>query len=435
MYMVKYFNQKVWLSVEILGQARGFRGSPVRDVLAESIDYAFEQNSPDIRVYSFLKQLPPGDLDGELRMIGFGKAGRGMYRGAKKFFGEKISRAGIILPLSEGEKFEPPFLPGNHPLLGKESIESSKKILELLSGLTKDDVVIVLISGGGSSLFEILREGVELSRYNETVNCLMRNGANIKELNAARYLYSRTKGGGLLEFTHPARVRGLIVSDVPGDNEETVASGPTSRPPERHLIESVIAKYGKMCTLPRAVQEYRRSFYRSENYVVLRNSDFVKSIVHRVEHHGLRGIDVGSGIEGNTESVARFLVDRMRSEYRKTNSPVTVVGGGETFTKRIGNGRGGRNLELTLRVLLLMDKDEEFAFGSIGTDGMDGSSNAMGAIVDDETLRILDRKLILDSLSRSESLSPLIMSQDVLFTGPTGTNVSDIFVGYYAGTG
>ena len=114
---------------------------------------------------------------------------------------------------------------------------------------------------------------------------------------------------------------------------------------------------------------------------------------------------------------------------------MTVVGGGETFTKRIGNGKGGRNLELALRVLLLMDKDEEFAFGSIGTDGMDGSSNAMGAIVDDETFRILDRKLILDSLSRSESLSPLIMSQDVLFTGPTGTNVSDIFVGYYAGTG
>ena len=421
--------------MEILGQARGFRGSPIRDVLVESIDYAFEQNSPENRVYSFLSEFRLGDFDGELRIIGFGKAARGMYKGAKKFFGEKISRAGVILPLAEGEKFEPPFLQGNHPLLGKESIESSKKILELLRGLTKDDFVIVLISGGGSSLFEVLRDGVELSRYNETVNCLMRNGANITELNAVRYLYSKTKGGGLLEFAHPARVLGLIVSDVPGDKEETVASGPTSRPPERQVIENVIAKYNRICTLPNDIKGSRRSSYGAENYVVLRNSDFVKSIVQRVEHHGLRGIDVGSGIEGDTENIARFLVGRMRSEYGKTNGPVTVVGGGETFTKRIGNGKGGRNLELALRVLLLMDKNEEFTFGSIGTDGMDGSSNAMGAIVDDETLRILDRELILDSLSRSESLRPLIISQDVLFTGPTGTNVSDIFVGYYAGTG
>lgn len=433
--MVKYFNPKIWLFVEILGQARGFRGSPVRDMLVESIDYAFEQNAPEVRVHSFLSKYPLDDFEGELRVIGFGKAASGMYKGVKKFFGERISRAGIIIPFAEGGKFDPPFLPGNHPLPGKESIDSSKMIIEMLEGLTKDDMVIALVSGGGSSMLEILRDGVELSKYNETINCLMRNGANITELNAVRYLFSKTKGGGLLRFTSPARVLGLIVSDVPGDKEEIVASGPTARPPEPKLIERAIERYGKTCNLPYVKDEAISSIYHAENHVILRNSDFVKTIIQRVEYHGIRGIDLGSGIEGNTENVAKLIVDRMRSEYRRTNSPFTVVGGGETFTKRIGEGKGGRNLELALRVLLLMDKDEEFAFGSIGTDGMDGSSNAMGAIVDDETPRIIDRKLILDSLSRSESLRPLIMSQDVLFTGPTGTNVSDIFIGYYAGTG
>ncbi|MGC8562543.1 MAG: glycerate kinase type-2 family protein [Thermoplasmata archaeon] len=420
--------------MEILGQARGFRGGPIRDMIVESIDFAFEQNSPDTRVLSFLNKYSFAKFDGKLRVIGFGKAARGMYLGVKKFFGSRISAAGVILPSLEGEKFDLPFLHGNHPLPGNESIESSIKLIELLNGITRNDLVIVLVSGGGSSLFEIMRDGVKLDEYNETINCMMRNGANISELNAIRYLYSKTKGGGLLDYTYPAKVVSLIISDVPGDNIETIASGPTSRPPEKLLIEQTLAKYGKSCTLPEMVEKPSIVTYEAENYVILRNSDFVRSIIQKIRDHGIRGIDLGSEIEGDTQSVAKLLVDRMRSEYRKANDPVIVVGGGETSTKRVGQGKGGRNLELALRVSLLMERNEEFTFGSIGTDGMDGSSNAMGAIVDGETLKMLDRKFVLESLSKSESLEPLIMSQDVLFTGFTGTNVSDIFVGYYSGT-
>ncbi len=412
---------------------REIRGSPIRDWILGAIERAFESNDPREKVIEFLRKKVDLEIEGNLYVIGFGKAAKGMYKGTVDYFGERISMAIIIVPFAKDEILEYPYLPGNHPLPSAETLESSKKLLNEIRGLKEDDLVLALISGGGSSVFEILRGNLEIERYNEVVRCLMENGANISEINAIRYLFSEVKGGGLLKYTHPAKVIGLIISDVPGDNEDVVASGPTAKPPSSDQITQTLKKYVGVCNIPAV--EVERAGIRSmaENHIILRNSDFVNSVFAGMRSPNLKGINLGSGIEGSTEYVATLLVERMRNEFKLAGSPIFIVGGGETSTRLRGSGIGGRNLELALRVLMLMDEKEGFAFASIATDGIDGSSKAMGAIVDSGSYEYLSKPFIQENLSRSNSLEPLEISRDVIFTGPTGNNVADLFVGYYRG--
>jgi glycerate 2-kinase len=421
--------------VEFLRDLRGFRRTPFRDEIVNSIDYAFAKNLPEQRVLSFLSQKRDLEIEGKLVVVGFGKAGRGMYEGARRFFADRISTARMIIPAQAKEELEYPFLQGNHPFPAKESIKNSKLLIGSLKNLEREDLVLVLISGGGSSLFEIPRKGVRLEKYNRTISCMMKNGANIEEMNAVRSLFSRTKGGGLLNFTYPARVLSLIISDVPGDSESIVASGPTSVPQKQTLIRKTLVRYKQCGEIPQVSREKPVKSYKADNNVILKNSDFVSAIHERLVERGFVSANIGSGIVGNTDLVAKYLVNKMRSFHKEEKKPIFIVGGGETSTRFTGKGIGGRNLELTLKVLLLMKKNEEFAFGSIGTDGQDGTSGAMGAIVDNDTLKSLDREFIVSELSKSESLEPLKLTQDVLFTGNTGTNVADILIGYYAGIG
>ncbi len=421
--------------MELFKELSGFRMSPVREDMIHVLGSAFKENLPETKVFEYLRRGVSPEPKGRLVVIGFGKASQGMYEGVKRFFGNRISNSAIIAPVEAYRDFEPPLLPGNHPLPSRESIESSRIVMDLLTGLKEEDLVIVLISGGGSSLFEVLKDGVDLSSYNRVIECMMRNGASISEVNAIRYLFSEVKGGGLLRYTYPANVLGLVISDVPGDSIWTIASGPTSNPPDQSFVEKVSMKFGGLCSipLPQYTIEYPKS--RSRNEIVLRNSDFVSSICRGLVKKGYRVHDVGSGIVGDTSTVAKLFVDKMREDYNENRSPIFVVGGGESSTEVKGNGTGGRNLETSMKVLLLMEDEEIFAFGSIGTDGIDGSSKAMGAIVDNSSLKTLKREYIRESLSRSESLKPLEESRDALFTGFTGTNVADIFIGYYAGIG
>ncbi|MCW6159079.1 MAG: DUF4147 domain-containing protein [Thermoplasmatales archaeon] len=419
--------------MEFLDNLEGFRRTPIRDTIVSALDYSFLKNSPQERVRSFLERENLADFKGKIRVVGFGKAGKGMYEGARQFFGSRISSAVIIVPVKEGEQLTYPFLPGNHPFPGTESIRSSKVLIDSLAGMNEDDLVLVLVSGGGSALFENLRQGVELEKYNEIIDCLMRHGANISELNSVRYLFSMTKGGSLLNFTYPARVLSLIVSDVPGDSINTVSSGPTGDPPSSSAIDSAAAKYGEQCGIHKVDVRNSKKGYKAENHIVLKNQDFVKSILENIQARGFRTKNIGSGIQGDTTVVSELIVNEMRSSYNSDGTPLYIAGGGETSTNFTRNGIGGRNLELALKVLLRMEREEVFTFGSIGTDGIDGTSKAMGAIVDNKSLMYVDENFIREKLSTSDSLAPLIRSKDVLLTGPTGNNVSDIFIGYYAG--
>ncbi|MEM4778741.1 MAG: DUF4147 domain-containing protein [Thermoplasmatales archaeon] len=416
--------------MHLFSNINNFRVSPIRETILNALDFSFTVNSPRERVINFLRGL--GDVGkGKVVIIGFGKAAVEMFKGAREYFGDRVWRSVVIAPEYEINKSESNVLYGGHPLPTTESIMSSLRLLESLKGLSEDDLVVALISGGGSSLFEVLRSGCNLDDFNSLISCLMRNGASISEINAIRYICSEVKGGGLLKYTFPASVLGLIISDVPGDDVNTVASGPTGSTPTTASINAVIRKYDRVCKFPSFPDS--RDFPRSpcKNYIILKNSDFVEAIVTYLTNRGEIAVNIGSGIQDSTQAVAQEILRRARNEFKKSKRGLFMVGGGETSTVRVGNAKGGRNLELCLRVLTLIEDGEKVYFGSFGTDGIDGSSDAMGALVDNETLSILGREKIEDFLSRSESLSPLLESHDVLFTGPTGTNVSDIFIIYY----
>lgn len=420
--------------MKVFKDLTNFRKDGIRLVILEAVDSAFLVNDPESIVRDFLGQRILKGSNGRIFVIGFGKAARKMYEGASKALAEKIYSSAIIVRDEDGSSSTDEFLIGDHPLPQERSIKSSTKLMESIRNLTQDDTIIVLVSGGGSAMFELLEDYANLRNYNSAIECLMRAGANVRELNAVRYLHSKTKGGGLLQYTYPAKVLGLIISDVPGDRIDTVASGPTSGSPSDEFLENVLEKYGGSCKLP-SIRKKRENVLKSTagNYIVLRNADFLNVIKKELTLKGSSVLEIGTGISGSTKEVAQMLVSKVRAFYWIKGRPFFFIGGGETSTVVKHQARGGRNLELCLRFISKMNRNEVFTFGSFGTDGMDGSSGAMGAIVDQESLKLLGKKNISQQLKRSESLEPLTRTKDVLITGPTGTNVSDIFVGYYAG--
>ncbi len=403
-----------------------------RRIILESLEYAFRKNDPSDLVFNYLSDHRVSS-QGRVYVIGFGKAALEMYSGALRYFDSSIHYGGIIIPADTEIKMIPPgveILRGEHPLPGTQTLESSRRLVGNVGELEKDDLVLVLISGGGSSLFEILDERISLDEYRRTIECLMENGINIGELNSIRYIYSKVKGGRLVKFLRPARIIGLDISDVPGDSIETIASGPLSSPPPSSLIDGTVRKFSTKCNIKILKNEETGGFDEGvENHIILRNQDFVDQIENFLSSRGYRVINIGSGITGSVEEISGKLYNRLISE-KDRGGPAFLVGGGESTAIVRGNGKGGRNLELCLRFLLRANESDNFVFSSIGSDGIDGNSGAMGGIVDALTLRKLTKKTILEYLEISESLSPLLMTGDAIITGRTGNNVSDLFIGY-----
>lgn len=411
-----------------------FREGTIRNEILLGVDKAFVENDPEIIVRKFLSTNLPSEPKGRIFVIGFGKGARKMFQGVRSLLGNKISDAAVIIPKDEDGKIRKPFLPGDHPIPLYNTMRSSEKLLEILRNPNEEDIVIALVSGGGSALFELLDDRFNLDQFNVSVQCAMSKGADIYELNAIRYLFSKIKGGGLLKYTFPAKVISLIISDVPGDDINVVASGPLAGPPNRTFIKKTLDKFGQRCFIPTKKGRVESvQSYSAKNHLILTNRDFVLSVSNNLKKNGIETVTLKGDVRGTTDDVARGIVETLRGYYSLVRRPLFLVGGGETVTNVLGDGKGGRNLELCLRFLLRMNINERFTFGSFGTDGIDGSSGAMGGIVDQRTLKILGKEYITESLLRSESLMPLMKTKDVLFTGRTGTNVSDVFVAYYAG--
>jgi glycerate 2-kinase len=411
-----------------------FKGDDIRAGILTAFDRVMTENDPAKLVRQFLNAKRINAKKGRIYVIGFGKAGRKMYDGARAAIGPTIYKSAIIIPKDEIHGSEDPFLPGDHPFPLRNSLRSSKRLLDILKDVSRDDTVIALISGGGSAMFEVLEDNVSLEDYNEKIRCAMSHGADIYQLNALRFLYSKVKGGGLLGYTYPARVIALSISDVPGNDIRVISSGPLSDPPDSSFVKKTMRYFSGKCGLQIEGKKLAGRYnYNAENHIIFSNRNFVEAFAREIgkKYQGL--VSMSSEISGSTDEVARVYASILRKLYSLTGRPVFFVSGGETTTMIRGSGKGGRNLELCLKFMLQMRKNEKFVFGSFGTDGIDGNSGAMGAIVNDESLEKLERDYIVECLSKSASLDPLIKSGDALFTGRTGTNVSDIFVGYYAG--
>ncbi len=397
------------------------------------IEKVFNELSPEKIINK--KFNPDFNEYNNIYVIGFGKASFKMYSGIRNKIIGKVKYAGIIVPEDENDKnaySELNILKGTHPYISELSVNSSRELLSNLKDLNENDLVIVLISGGGSSLFEIPVDNVSANDIMNISKEIMKNGGDIYSLNYMRSVLSDVKNGKLSKYLYPANIVSYIISDVIYDDLSIIASGPLKQTDNDFNINKLLNKYIKDDKLKNIIinnyKNYKienKYFKKITNNIILKNNDFVNKFY---EYMDTNSINLGSNINGDVDDVSGELAKVLRSVYSIKKSSFSFVGGGETTVNVRGNGRGGRNQELVLRLLKNMKNNENFVFVSIGTDGIDGMSNAAGGIVDNTT-KISDLEYYLNN---NDSYTALLKNHGVIITGRTGNNVSDIIMGYYS---
>ncbi|MEM4913103.1 MAG: glycerate kinase [Desulfurococcaceae archaeon] len=390
------------------------------------------------------------ELGKRVHVVGFGKASVKMAEAVYSILGELISGGVVIHPGEPGRVGPIEVLKGDHPFPGHNTLKSSVKLLEYLKTISEDDTLIVLISGGGSALFEIPEEGVSLEDISIVSRELMKKGATIHELNTVRKRLSRVKGGKLLKHVKASKIVSLIVSDVVGDDLSIIASGPTA--PDPTSFEDayrVLARKGLLEVIPASIKELfekglkgliedtlkpdHPAFKKVENYLVLSNQIVLQKLCEALENMGYRTLLLTSMLEGEAREVGKVLASIIKNILiygTPIGRPAAILAGGETVVTVKGKGVGGRNQELCLSLSISLRGVLGVTAACLATDGIDGVSPAAGAIVDGDTVDEALRKGLdpWESLDNNDSYGFFSRINRAIITEYTGTNVNDIFL-------
>ena len=384
-------------------------------------------------------------------VVGAGKAGAPMARALEDLLGDRISDGVIVvkeghgLPLQHIRIHE-----AGHPVPDQRGIRGAEDILSLVSEAGERDLILCVISGGGSALLVAPAEGISLEDKQEVTRLLLACGANIHEINTVRKHLSRAKGGWLARFAHPATVVTLILSDVIGDDLNVIGSGPTVPDPSTFAdAEGVFKKYDIWGRAPASVKDRLQkglkgdiqdtpksgdmAFQRCYAELVGTNIQALMAASKEAERQGYRPLILSSTVEGEAREVAKVLTaiaKEVRSSAHPIPVPACILCGGETTVTLQGDGKGGRNQEFALAAALIIDGMENVVVLSGGTDGTDGPTDAAGAIADGTTVaRARAGGLVpLNYLRRNDSYHFLQALGDLIITGPTRTNVMDVYM-------
>ena len=387
---------------------------------------------------------------GKIYVIGAGKASAHMARALEGVLGEHIA-AGLVT-VKYGHRVpcrRVSIREAGHPLTDRAALEATAVILAMLQQCTAEDLVICLLSGGGSALLEQLPGEISLEALQETMRQLLACGATIHEINAVRKHLSRVKGGQLAQAVAPARCLSLIISDVIGDDLDVIASGPTA-PDSSSFADAlaVLEKYSLTENIPAVVLRHLRRgeagkaaetgkpgdpvFAKVENIILGNNRRALAQAEAAARRAGYRTLVLSSRIQGEAREVAKVLaavVQEIAASGQPLSRPAALLFGGETTVTVRGKGKGGRNQELALAALLALEGLEApYAFLSGGTDGTDGPTDAAGAVFGPaiwEQIRAkqFDPRAFLADNDAYHFFEP---AGGLLKTGPTGTNVMDI---------
>ena len=390
------------------------------------------------------------EVRGEIHVVGFGKASREMALGVLDALGDVAG--GVVIAPEDYPPVGPiEVLRGDHPIPKENTLASSKRLLKYLEErVSEEDIVFVLISGGGSALFEVPAPGVSLEDIAFVTKELMKRGADIVELNAVRKHLSSVKGGQLLRYVKARRVFSLIISDVVGDRLDTIASGPTA-PDETTYRDAyeVLKRRGLWDAVPKSVRDRIEAGLRGEapetvkpgdpllrkvkNVIVASNRASLEAMAKRAKDLGYQPLILSPYVTGEAREVAKVLAAIIKSVKElgyPAKPPLAILAGGETTVTVRGDGVGGRNQELCLSLAIEVKGLEGVVAACMGTDGIDGVSPAAGAIIDGKLVELamnrgLDPKEFLD---RNDSYTFFKELDRAIITGYTGTNVNDIFV-------
>ena len=396
---------------------------------------AIRANLPDSAVDEAMKhfRLPRG----RLILVAIGKAAwkmakRAEYIVTEKFHGS-IDSGTVITKYghTEGKIGNFDIFEAGHPIPDENGIRATEAALELTRGLSPDDTVLFLVSGGGSALFESpLCSPRELADITEK---LLASGADISEINAVRKHLSRVKGGRFAEHIAPAKFFAVVLSDVLGDRLDTIASGPTA--PDRTTaadVERILKKYGIEVdprTLSAMMRETPKKITNGEHHIGGSVTELTKSARAICEELGYRAEILTDSETGYAREVGARLAD-IAIQNADTDTPLSFIIGGESVVKLKGNGLGGRNQETALSAAPIIKGYDNIAVFSVGSDGTDGPTDVAGGYSDGESYEKMTRAGINpeEYLENNDSYNALLASDGLIFTGPTGTNVNDIAV-------
>jgi glycerate-2-kinase len=386
-------------------------------------------------------------------VVAFGKAASAMGESLAEILDERLTSGLAVLPgpvKVQSARLE--HIEASHPVPDALSVEAARRVLEIAARAGKKDLLFVCISGGGSSLLALPAEGITLDKKRRLADDLMRAGATIQELNVVRKHLSAIKGGGLAKAAQPATVVTLAVSDVPGDDLGTIASGPAHWDASTFAeARAVLERYGlwdsasamirarfeegERGLVEETLKEGDPVFERVHTFIVGDNMTALRAAKHEAEKLGFEPIFLSASDGGEARRTAAgyaaFLAE-LACSAAQLPRPLCLLAGGELTVTVKGRGKGGRNTEFVLAALVEMARAEvaglDWLILSLGTDGIDGPTDAAGAYADVMTVKTaaalgLDPSAYLDD---NDSYYFFKQTGSLIVTGPTGTNVMDL---------
>jgi len=384
-------------------------------------------------------------------VIGGGKASGSMAEALEQILDQYITKGLVNIPHGNKHKTEIIKLrEASHPIPDKSGVEGTRRMLKIAEQAKKEDLVICLISGGGSSLMPLPRDGITINDKRELTNMLLKCGATINEINTVRKHISDFKGGWFAKKAYPATVLNLILSDVVGDPLDFIASGPTV-PDSTTFSEAikVLKKHGLWDKAPASIKKVLSSgekglipetpkandkaFKKVYNVIIGNNTFASLAALEQLRSATLNTLLLTSSLEGEARHVGVMLASIAREVVTSGNpipKPAGIIAGGETTVTVTGKGLGGRNQEISLAAALRMGGMDGVVVASLSTDGVDGPTDAAGAIVDGKTMSRAEEMDLNpeEFLAENDSYNFFSKLGDLIFTDPTGTNVNDVSV-------
>jgi len=414
-----------------------------KNILLEMFNQAVLVSHPSNIMKNYIPDIEPS---GKVIVVGAGKGSAEMARsfeeawynkGYKDLSGLVITRYGHKKKCKNINIIE-----ASHPVPDQAGLKATKEMIKLLKTLNEEDLLIVLISGGGSSLLVLPIDGVSLEEKQELTNSLLKCGASISEINSVRKHLSKVKGGNLASYAFPAKIITLAISDVPGDDFGVIASGPTY-PDNTSCINAlaVLDKYKISCSkniyesLNSEVNETPdkedKIFDRSDFKLIARPQNALLKAAEVSEDNKFSSLILSDSIEGESNDIGMVhaaIVKQVNKYAQPAKAPLCILSGGETtVTIRNPNGKGGRNTQFLLSLAIALDSVANVYAIACDTDGIDGSENNAGALLYPDTL---ERAYKLDLnpkkyLEKNDAYTFFFKLGDLVETGPTYTNVND----------
>lgn len=402
----------------------------LRNIADSIIDAAIKAVLPDEAVKRALENK---EFAGKVVLVAAGKAAWQMAKAASDYLGDRIDKGVVITKydhvkgaINKVECFE-----AGHPVPDENSFNATQKAIDLVSGLTSDDTVLFLLSGGGSALFE--KPKITGEELQDITNQLLACGADIVEINTIRKRLSEVKGGRFAKLCEPAQVFSIVLSDILGDPLDMIASGPACADSStcedaRHIV----AKYNlKLSDEAKKLMDIETP-KSLDNVTTLINGS-VRELCRAVENecikYGYEPVILTDQLCCQAKEAGSFLASIAKTHHN-AGRKLAYIAGGETVVNLTGHGKGGRNQEIALSAAAGLDGMDNVAVFSIGSDGTDGPTDAAGGYSDGRTAAVLRSKGIdiFDVLKDNDAYNALKETDGLIITGPTGTNVNDVAV-------